>query len=804
MKVSFNWLRDFVDIPRDTDSGAFARLFTLRTAEVEGVEDQSEAFADIVVGQIQEIHPHPNADKLKITKTSVGKETLQIICAAANIREGMYVAIALPGAKIRWHGEGDLLTLEPAKIRGEESFGMICAGDEIGLEATPEGILDISPLKPAIGMPLSELLEKNDVILHIDNKSLTHRPDLWGHYGIAREVAAITGKPLKPLTPQVAYPTEGQKISVSVKDKKLCPRYIGVAIEGIKIEPSPEWMQKRLISAGYRPINNVVDVTNYVMAETGQPMHAFDAAKIETGIVVRTAKPNEGIVTLDGVIRKLTTEMLVIADHKKAVAVAGVMGGANSEVDSQTTKIILEAANFNPASVRKTAAKLQNRTEAVQRFEKSLDPNLADLAMDRAVELILQICPQARITAPKNDIKNFKDPKTVITIDLNRLSSKIGKEIESKQVLEILGKLQFPVAKVSKGKIKVQIPSFRPMKDISIEDDLVEEIARMYGYENIEPVIPELPVHLPIENKERKLKHYARQVMSLGLGFNEVYNYSFYGMDEIRNCLLPEELHEKIDNYLSADQTHLRVSLVPNMLKNVATNLKNFDRFGIYEIGRTYEDLQEYFPLEKKKICAMLVSPANKCESSFYDAKGALEAFLRAMHAPALELTKGESLCPYAHPNKYASYRVKETGEEIARVFEIHPKVLMNHKLEKVSIGAFEVNFNELAALIQPDTKYKPIPRFPGIEIDVSVLMNKNTEIAKITKLISQADPTLIKEVKLFDSYEGANIPETKKSLSFKITLRADDRTLIDEDMQRTRLEVFKHLTHAGGEIRGI
>jgi phenylalanyl-tRNA synthetase beta chain len=804
MKVSFNWLRDFVDIPKNTDAEAFAHLFTLRTAEVEGVENQAEAFNNMVVGQIQEIHPHPNADKLKITKTSVGKETLQIICGASNIKEGMYVAVALPGSKVKWHGEGEPVTLEPAKIRGEESFGMICAGEEIGVEDSTDGIMDLSPLKPRVGMPLAELLEKDDVILQIENKSLTHRPDLWGHYGIAREVAAITDKPLKPLIPKVQYPADGQKVAVTVKDKKLCPRYIGVLVEGIKIEPSPQWMQRRLISAGYRPINNIVDITNYVMAELGQPMHAFDADKIDKGIVVRTAKSGEEIITLDAVTRKLSPDMLVIADAKKAVAIAGVMGGANSEVEEKTTRIILESANFHPSSVRKTATKLQNRTEAVQRFEKSLDPNLADLAMDRAVELILQICPAAKISGPKNDVKNFKDPKTVVNIDLQRLTSKIGKDIPVNMILEILGKLQFPVAKATKGKIKVQIPAFRPMKDISMEDDLVEEIARLYGYENIEPVIPELPVHLPVENKERKLKHYARQVLSLGLGFNEVYNYSFYGIDEIKNCLLPEEFHEQIDNYLSADQTHLRVSLVPNMLKNLVTNLKNFDRFKIYEIGRTYEDLQEYFPLEKKKICAMIVSPASDKGTPFYDAKGALEAFLKAMHAPELEITKGESMCTYAHPAKYASYHVKGSGEEIARVFEIHPKVLMNYKLEKTAIGAFEVNFNELAALTQPQAKYKPLPKFPGIEIDVSVLLDKNTEIAKIIKLISQADQNLIREVTLFDHYEGQGIPENKKALAFKITLRADDRTLTDEEMKRIQQGIFKLLTHAGGEIRGM
>jgi phenylalanyl-tRNA synthetase beta chain len=804
MKISLNWLRDYVDIPANINADEFGHLFTIRTAEVEKVENQAAEYANMVVGQIQEIHPHPNADKLRVTKTSIGKETLQIICGASNIYEGQYVPVALPGARVRWHGEGDLVTLEPAKLRGVDSFGMICAGDEIGMEDKSDGIMDLSALKPRVGMPLAELLEKNDIILTVENKSLTHRPDLWGHYGIAREIAAITGKPLKPFESKVMYPASEKKLSVRVKDKKLCPRYIGVLIEGIKIEPSPQWMQKRLLAVGYRPINNTVDITNYVMAEVGQPMHSFDADKIAKGIVIRTAKENEEITTLDGTARKLNSSMLVISDAKKAVAIAGVMGAANSEVENATTRIILESANFSPSSVRRTATALTLRTEAVQRFEKSLDPNLSNIAMDRAVELILQICPTARIVGPKIDVKNFKDPKTVITLDLKRVSAKIGKEITEAKAIEILSSLQFIAAKSGKGKIKVKVPSFRPAKDISMEDDLVEEIARLYGYENIEGELPHLPVKLPIENIERKLKHQARQFLAYGLGFTEIYNYSFYNINEIKKCLLPEELHEEIENYLSEDQTHMRLSLVPNMLKNVITNLKNFQEFKIFEIGRTYQDLQEYFPIEEKKICGMIVRQKTNNGNTFLDAKGALEKLLEMLRAPKLTLEKGGSLCTYAHPAKYASYTLTGTGEEIARVFEIHPQVLKNYDLEKINICAFEINFTRLVANIQAENRYRPLPKFPGIEIDVSVLVNKKTEVGGLICLLGETNPALVKEVKLFDIYEGESIPEGKKALAFKVILRSDDRTLTDVDMKTVQQEIFRTLREAGGEIRGL
>jgi len=823
MRISLNWLRDFVNIPTDTDPEKLAHLFTVRTAEVEGVENPAAAFEHMVAGQILEIHPHPNADKLKITKTTVGagKDPLQLVCGASNIYEGMYVAVALPGSRVRWHGQGDPVTLEPATIRGVESFGMICAADEIGAEATAEekaaGVMDLSGLKPLPGTPLAEVFGADDIILHVDNKSLTHRPDLWGHYGIAREISAITREPLKPIVSRVDYPatpaadapaTAIQPLDIKVKDKKLCPRYIGVLMEGIKIEDSPPWMQKRLRAIGSRPINNIVDATNYVMAELGQPMHAFDADKIDGGIVVRTAKSGEEIETLDGVKRKLDKEMLVIADHKKAVAIAGVMGARNTEIEAGTTRLILESANFHPSSVRKTSTKLGLRTDAVMRFEKSLDPNLAEQAMDRLCELILKLCPTAKIASGKIDVKNFKDKRIVINLDLKRVYSKIGKEISPEEILDILHRLGLRAIKTTGKKLKIEIPSFRPMKDISIEDDLVEEIARMHGYENIEPKLPELPIRLPLENHERKLKHFARQAMSWGLGFDEVYNYSFYSLDDIRKCLIPEELHEKLQNCLSEDQTHLRVSLVPNMLKNVAHNLKSFDRFRIYEIGRTYEDLQEYFPIEEKKICAMIVAPAKESaketDGLFYEAKGALEQFLKMFRAPKLEMKKGESLCQYAHPAKYAEYSLKNDGTVIAKLFEMHPLVLKNWDLGNVNVAAFEINFTRLAALVQPEQKYHPLPRFPGIEIDVSVVVDKNTEVGGVQKLIAKSGNELVREIRLFDSYTGPNLPEGKKSLAFKVIMQADDRTLTDAEMKTVQQQVFDSLVKAGGTIRGL
>lgn len=804
MKISLNWIKEFVNLPENLEAQKLADLFTARTAEIEQVENQGENLNNIVVGEILEILPHPDATKLQITKTSIGTKTLQIVCGAPNIYVGQFVPVALVGSKVRWHGEGDFVTLEPAKIRGIESFGMICAGEEIGLEATPEGIMDLGKWAPSAGTPLANLFGLNDVIITVDNKSLTHRPDLWGHYGIAREIAAITGSPLKPFKTSVTFPATDEKLKIEVKDKKLCPRYLGVVMEGIKIEPSPDWLKKRLNAIGYRSINNIVDLTNYVMAELGQPLHAFDAHKIEGGIIVRKAKNNEPITTLDGVERKLTDDMLAIADHAKPLAIAGVMGGANSEISAATTAILIESATFHPSSVRKTSVKLGLRTEAVQRFEKSLDPALAEQAMDRICELILTVCPTATIHGAKTDIANFNTKKIAVSVDLKKVFSKIGVTIPTEEVLSILEKLEFKPVLSGKTKLKIEVPSFRATKDISIEDDLVEEIARMHGYENIAPQLPALPIKLPIENKERRLKHFARQVLSLGLGFHEVYNYSFYSLNDIKKTLLPLEPHIRVQNYLSEDQTHMRLSLMPNLLKNIGLNLKNFEEFKLFEIGRTYQDLQEYFPLEEKKIGAVIVKNKKNKAEPFYEAKGAVEEFLKMFRVKGYEMRKGETFCPYAHPNKYAAYYLKESGEELARIFEIHPLVAKNYNLEKAKIAVIEVNFSKLAALPIGTQKFKAIPKFPGIKIDISVLMDKNMEIGKIQRAIQNCDKHLIQEIKLFDIYEGPNIPADKKSLAFQILLQSDERTLTDEEMKNVQQKIFTELQKLGGEIRGL
>jgi phenylalanyl-tRNA synthetase beta chain len=802
MKISLNWIKDFVSIDPKLKPQELADLITTKTAEVEGIEDLSNMFEHIVVGRIKRIKPHPNADRLQIAETSIGKgKLLEIVCGGTNIYEGMYAPVALEGALVKWHGEGEFVKLKPAKVRGVLSEAMLCAGEEIGLESKEDGIYDLKGLDVKEGMPLSKVFSNNDVIFEIDNKSLTHRPDLWSHYGMAREISAILGKHLKRMDLKVNFPQKGESPDIKIEDFDLCPRYCGVIIKNVKIEESPQWLKDRLTAVGYRPISNIVDVTNYVMAELGQPLHAFDKSYIKKGIIIRRAKKDEEIITLDGQKRKLDNDTLVIADHEKPVAIAGIMGGENSEINDNTTEIIIESANFNAENVRKTSVRLGLRTESVQRFEKSLDPVLAETALKRTCELILKLCPQAVIAGPFTDIKKFKTISSKVKLSIKKVSSKIGVKISMAECEKILKSLEFEVIKKSSDILEVTIPSFRATKDIDIEDDLVEEIARMYGYDKIPAALPDLPIKVPVVNKERKLKHKARQILS-GMGLSEVYNYVFYSNEIIEKALInqQERKHLKIENPLSLDQTHLRISLVPNLLKIVAENLRFKEKFDIFEVGRTFKDNNAYFPLEEKWICGVSVLPAKAHEEVFYRIKGICLEFLKVFLKRKVVLKKSKNPVHYAHPSRSADLFVD--NQNIGRIFEIHPLALRNFEIN-AKIAIFEVNFSKLCNFEEVVVKYKKLPKFPGLDIDISVIVDEKKTVAEVEEAIKSANFDLIKEIKLFDLYQGENIEKGKKAMAFRVLLQADDRTLTDEEMATIQKQIFGNLKKIGGFIRG-
>lgn len=806
MKISVNWLRNYVNIPHDTDWQAFSNLLTTRTAEVEEIIDQSSSFQNMVIGQIKSILPHPNADKLRITITDVGDTTQQIVCGASNIYEGQKVAVALPGAKVKWHGEGDLITLQPAKIRGTESFGMICAGSEIGLidSKNPDGIIDLSHLKDKAGTPLAIALNKNDVIIDIENKTLTHRPDLWGHYGIAREIAAITDEKLKPIKTFTGYPKSLHKnISVDVQAPKLCPRYLTVDLNNITIAPSPDWLRQALESVGQKSINNIVDATNFVMLELGNPLHAFDTDKIQgKKLIIKQINTEEKVVTLDQEEKSLPTGTLVIADQKEILAIAGIKGCANSGITADTTQITLEAANFNPIQIRQTSTKLGLRSEAVQRFEKDLDPLLAEQALDRLVEIILNICPSAQISSAKQDINNFHYQERHIKLNLEQANNKIGSNISDAEAKKLLEKLGFTVS-LNKKTLTVTVPSFRATKDINHQDDLIEELARMYGYENIPATLPELTTRpTPRPNTSRREKHLIRDVFSLELGFHEVVNYSFYSLKTLQQCGLNEEIHLKIKNYLSEEQTHLRVSLLPYLFSNIKENLKTSTSFRLFESGRTYKLQDQFFPLEENHFAGVIVAENKNTQPTFYQTKTCIETLIRRLGINSLEYSKSLHLSALAHPNKHAIWKTA-SGQEIIEIFDLHPQIAQNLGLEKQQISCFTINHTKLHQEVpRSSQKFHPINKFPPLAFDISMIANLNMEVGTIQKIISTHSPESVSNIQLFDLYQGPNLPSDKKSLTFQITLQSAEKTLTKEDLQQALEQISKGLKKEGMEIR--
>jgi len=548
MKISLNWLKELVKIPDNITPKEIGDSLTLRTVEVENIEKQGENLENVVIGKINRIEKHPNADKLKLCSVDIGeKDDARIVCGGTNLREGMFTAVAKVGAKVKWHGEGDPIKLERARIRGVESNGMICASSELGIEdILPQDgeseIIDLSKYElgadndkgqPRIipGMLLTEMWGLNDVIFDIDNKSLTNRPDLWGHAGIAREIHSIFRIATQTKITDAngiscihstrmntrngrSMANRDGNLAVSVENQELCPRYMAVAMSGIKIEPSPRWMRNRLSAVGMRPINNIVDATNYVMLELGQPMHAFNyqLSMNSYQLRVRNAEDGEKIVTLDGAERKLDRETLVIADSKKPIAIAGVMGGKNSEIDDNTTDIILESANFEKVNNRQTGAKLGLRTEAVMRYEKGLDPNLTEQALIRCVELIQRMIPEAKVSSAVVDIKKEIKIPEPIEVSVEFINKIIGTDISEEKIVEILESLGFGV-KSQKSILRISVPSWRATGDINIKEDIIEEVARIYGFDNIVLKAPEVSLKVPEKNKERELIYKIKEAL---------------------------------------------------------------------------------------------------------------------------------------------------------------------------------------------------------------------------------------------------------------------------------------------------
>jgi phenylalanyl-tRNA synthetase beta chain len=791
MKVPLNWLQEYVDITMPPDD--LANRLAMAGTEVKGIQVIGGSWGNIVIGQIVDINPHPNADRLSLATIDLGTERQTVVCGAPNLRLGDKVAFAPVGAQLIDGHSGQVFRLKPAKIRGVVSNGMACSEKELGISDSHEGIM-VLPAEAPIGTPLAEYL--GDTIFDID--VTPNRPDCLSIVGIAREVAALTGRGLH--LPEVeleetASPVDRQ-ISVEIVAPDLCPRYCASLITGVKVAESPRWMQQRLLKCGMRPINNIVDITNYVMLEYGQPLHAFDYHQIKgRKIIVRRATEGETMITLDGVERLLSQDMLVIADEKQAVAIAGVMGGADSEVTPGTTSILLEAANFSPPSIHYTGRVLRLPSEACMRFERGISPELTIPALKRATQLIIQLAGGKAAKGLVDAYPGKHAPESIL-LSTSQVKRLLGVEFSLDQITEALTSLGFDCEVASKSEVWVTAPYWR--SDIHQAVDLIEEVARIIGYDNIPATMLTQPVPrqspAPILSLKQKVRHRL-----IGYGFQEVITYSLTSL-ELLNKLLPEPrplepVPLRVANPMTVEQEYLRPNLRANLLAVLSAN-RRYEDGGIrlFELGKVYLPRQKDLPNEPEVLCGIL--NGFRFEKSwhggddlidFYDAKGVVEGLLTQLGVEAsFEESKDEGL----HPAKQATIVI--AGNKLGVVGELHPKVLQAFEIPEAAY-LFEIDLTALLPFTLGHKMFQPIPRFPAIVRDIAVVVDAGITHQRVEDIIKSFP--LVERVKLFDVYSGEQLPPGKKSLAYSITFQSPAHTLTDEEVSQVQQQILDKLS---------
>lgn len=789
MKYSYNWLKDLSGTKLSAEK--IADAITMRAFEVEEIENVGWDFANVIVGEILEIEKHPNADRLQLTKINIGKEKLQIVCGAHNIKVGDKVPVALVGANLP-----NGLEIRSAEIRGVSSFGMLCAPDELGLGTDHSGILILDKTLK-IGTPVSKVLSGPDNIFEI--KILPDRAhDALSHVGLAREIAAVSGSEIDYAYDELLLEKKKtKKVSVKIEDPELCSRYIAGVLLDVSVQQSPEWLKTRLERCGIRSINNVVDVTNYVMLELGQPLHAFDGDQIPADITVRRANKNEKLIILDGTTKELVIDDIVISGGKNAIALAGVMGGQSSGVTQDTTTVVLEAATFNPAMIRKTKNRLNLLTDAAQRFEKGIDPNLAEKAMVRAIELLQHIA-DAQFDGIVDVYPKKKNPWT-ISLDLEYADKLLGERVPEKVSKNILTSLGFKI-KGSGRKCVVTVPTYR--MDALTQEDLIEEIGRIYGYEKIKPIAPLAPVQTPRLDDSKIFSRGLKNIL-VSQGFSEVYNYAFYGQKEANLIGLGSLKHLELESPLSPEQALVRVSLIPNILKNVHANLKNYDSFGIFEIGRVFWPNGGVLPEEKNMLVGAVVSGQKnkknqkdkRQESPFFAAKAHVDNMMAQLGITDhyFDNFNGSPLdTPTSvwHESRCAQIKIEGHEKAVGYIGEINPFVLTNVDIH-TRAAMFEFDVEMLREVSSAEREFLPLRKYPVVERDISMVVGGDIRVDDILEMMQLAGGNLVLDVDLFDIFDFA---DNTSSFAFHIMLGADDRTLTSKEIYETMSKITQRL----------
>lgn len=813
MLVPIEWLKDYIDL--DVTTEEFCDRMIMSGSNLETCEHFCEEMENVVVGKIEKIEKHPDADKLVVCMLNVGKEEpVQIVTGAPNVFEGALVPVALHKSRIPGplHGqpkqEGGV-KITKGKLRGVESFGMLCSAEELGFEdkvvpvAHKDGIWILEG-DYELGQDFAEALGLKQAV--VDFEITPNRPDCLAMVGMAREASATFKKPFT--YPDTDIKDENGKggtkdyVSVDIKNPESCKRYVARIVTDVKVEQSPWWLQKRLMYAGMRPINNIVDITNFVMLEYGQPIHAFDINQVKGGrIIVENAAEGEKFVTLDNNERTLTKDMLLIKDEERGIAIAGVMGGLNSEIEEDTTTIIVESANFSGDSVRATSKKLGLRTEASSRFEKGIDPNLCEAAADRVCRLI-ELIGAGKVC--RGSVDNYPNPETAKTIDIrvDRINHVLGIDITREDMVSMLESLEIKV-EGSGNVMTVTPPTVR--QDLLEEEDYIEEVARLYGYDKLPVTLPKGNCEAGISD-ERALRDLTRNSLC-GMGLNEIQTYSFVSPKGVDNVRIDEDSWErafvKLINPLGEENSVMRTILTPNMMEVLARNYsRNIDKVKAFEIGNTFMANmlnEEELPDEQYSLCIGMYGK----NEDFFSLKGIVEELLKVLGIKGA-VFEAESEYGVYHPGRCARIAVPSgrQGAEDADILydelgimgEIHPDVAENYGMDGVRIYCCELMFDAIMRHADTEIVYTPLPKYPSTSRDIALLVDEDMAVGKIEEVIRKHGKKILENVKLFDVYRGKQVEEGKKSVAFTLTYRDKDKTLTDDEVAAVHNDVLNAL----------
>lgn len=798
MKVSLNWVREYVDLPPELSMEQLAYDLTMRTVEVEGWESTAKALEQIVIGEILSVEPHPDADKLRIVQVQLADREAQIVCGGSNLRPGQKVVVALPGSFVRWHGEGEPVEIKKTKLRGVPSEGMICASAELSMEdlfPSPDEhfIMDLSDFPGAeAGRPLSDVLDYGDQILDIDNKSLTNRPDLWGHYGIARELSAIYGKPLKAL-PSFDANGASDELSISIENPDDCPRYTLSVWEKVENRPSPFALKLRLHHLGHTPRSLLVDLSNYVMLATGEPNHVFDAQRVKEGIEVRRARQGEELELLDETKLKLSDSDLLICSGGQPAALAGIMGGSDTATQMETESIAFECASFNPLLIRRSSKRYDLHTDAEMRFEKGIDTARVDQALGLMQDLLKRYCPEAVLSFHRDAYPKPPREKK-IQVSLSWLENRLGQRLSASEIEERLKGLGFQFETISDSELSVLVPSWRATGDVDEAADILEEVARMIGYENFEFSAPEFQIHQAVSSPRLDLDRRIREYLAFRCGFQEVFTYPWIHERYQKIFHYPDEESLSLSDPPAPEQRFLRRSLLPGLLKTAKENEAFFDDFAIFESSEVFQknhaqkasDDEEILPHQPLHTAALIFG--SDPWQAFRRMKGILEAMPSLTGTGAISFAHRERPV-YADPDIYLDI-LDDGGEKIGELALLSASALEQIGFKRGKVCVMEFSQDALSVLPSRENTYREISQFPSVSMDFSLIFDEGVQWSDIEKEISDRADRLI----FLEEYRGRQIPAGKKSVIFRVWFSKKDGTLTSDEIEGKRENLLKRL----------